>query len=125
MRVDAAGRVDIVDRAKDMINRGGENVSSVEVEDVLADAPGVVEAAVVGVPDDVMGEKVGAVLVDSTADEASTSTRCSPTAAHTAGRLQECRSTDTSSTARCRATPAASCSRSRLRSDVSWGAALR
>ncbi|MEV6608494.1 AMP-binding protein [Kutzneria sp. NPDC051319] len=63
VRVDAAGRVVIVDRAKDMINRGGENVSSVEVEDVLSDAPGVVEVAVVGVPDDVMGEKVGALLV--------------------------------------------------------------
>lgn len=61
--VDEAGRICIVDRAKDMINRGGENVASIEVEDALSDAPGVVEAAVVGVPDDVMGEKVGVVLV--------------------------------------------------------------
>ena len=53
----------IVDRAKDIIIRGGENISSVEVEDALAGAPGVAEAAVIAVPDDVMGEKVGAVVV--------------------------------------------------------------
>ncbi|MFJ3660042.1 class I adenylate-forming enzyme family protein [Streptomyces sp. NPDC090119] len=62
VRVDPAGRVHIVDRAKDIINRGGENVSSVEVETVLLTAPGVADAAVLAVPDDVMGEKVGAVL---------------------------------------------------------------
>ena len=62
-RVDADGRVYIVDRLKDMINRGGENVYSLEVENVLAAAPGVFEVAVVGVPDVMMGEKVGAVLV--------------------------------------------------------------
>ncbi|WP_203336729.1 class I adenylate-forming enzyme family protein [Nocardioides limicola] len=62
-RVDDEGLVYIVDRAKDMINRGGENVYCVEVENALAGAPGVAEAAVVGVPDPVMGEKVGAVIV--------------------------------------------------------------
>lgn len=62
-RIDADGLVYIVDRAKDMINRGGENVYCVEVENALAGAPGVFEAAVIGVPDEVMGEKVGAVLV--------------------------------------------------------------
>jgi acyl-CoA synthetase (AMP-forming)/AMP-acid ligase II len=62
-RIDAEGLIYIVDRAKDMINRGGENVYCVEVENALAGAPGVYEAAVVGVPDEVMGEKVGAVLV--------------------------------------------------------------
>jgi acyl-CoA synthetase (AMP-forming)/AMP-acid ligase II len=62
-RIDAEGLVYIVDRAKDMINRGGENVYCVEVENALAGAPGVYEAAVVGVPDEVMGEKVGAVVV--------------------------------------------------------------
>jgi acyl-CoA synthetase (AMP-forming)/AMP-acid ligase II len=62
VRVDDAGRVHIIDRTKDIINRGGENVSSVEVENALATAPGVAEAAVVAVPDAVMGEKVGAVL---------------------------------------------------------------
>ena len=62
-RIDDEGRTYIVDRAKDMINRGGENVYSVEVENALAGAPGLAEAAVVGVPDDMMGEKVGAVVV--------------------------------------------------------------
>lgn len=68
VRVDDAGRVHIVDRIKDIINRGGENVSSIEVEAVLLSAPGVVDAAVVPVPDDVMGEKVGAILVSASGD---------------------------------------------------------
>ena len=62
-RVDADGLLYIVDRKKDMINRGGENVYSIEVENVLAGAPGVGEAAVVAVADEMMGEKVGAVIV--------------------------------------------------------------
>ncbi len=62
-RVDADGLIYIVDRKKDMINRGGENVYSIEVENVLAGAPAVGEAAVVAVPDEMMGEKVGAVIV--------------------------------------------------------------
>ncbi|MGV0768439.1 class I adenylate-forming enzyme family protein [Mycobacterium syngnathidarum] len=62
VRVDDAGRVHVIDRMKDLINRGGEKISSVEVEAVLLAAPGVAEAAVVAVPDAVMGEKVGAVL---------------------------------------------------------------
>lgn len=62
VRTDEFGRVYVVDRVKDIIVRGGEKVSSIEVEAVLVEAPGVVEAAVVPVPDDVMGEKVGAVL---------------------------------------------------------------
>jgi acyl-CoA synthetase (AMP-forming)/AMP-acid ligase II len=62
-RIDEDGLLYIVDRKKDMINRGGENVYSIEVENVLAGAPGVGEAAVVAVPDEMMGEKVGAVLV--------------------------------------------------------------
>lgn len=62
-RIDDEGLVYIADRIKDMINRGGENVYSVEVENALAGAPGVAESAVVAVPDTVMGEKVGAVVV--------------------------------------------------------------
>ncbi len=62
-RIDAEGLLYIVDRAKDMINRGGENVYSIEVESALVGAPGVNEAAVVPVPDEMMGEKVGAVIV--------------------------------------------------------------
>jgi long-chain acyl-CoA synthetase len=64
-RVDEDGLLYIVDRKKDMINRGGENIYSIEVENVLAGAPGVGEAAVVAVPDEMMGEKVGAVIVPS------------------------------------------------------------
>ncbi len=62
-RVDSDGLLYIVDRKKDMINRGGENVYCIEVENVLAAAPGVGEVAVVPVPDEMMGEKVGAVIV--------------------------------------------------------------
>jgi acyl-CoA synthetase (AMP-forming)/AMP-acid ligase II len=62
VRVDDAGRVYIVDRLKDIINRGGENVSSVEVEAALLAAPNVADACVLAVADEVMGEKVGAVL---------------------------------------------------------------
>lgn len=63
--IDDDGLVTIVDRIKDMINRGGENVYCVEVENVLAGAPGVYEVAVIAVPDPMMGEKVGAVIVPS------------------------------------------------------------
>jgi acyl-CoA synthetase (AMP-forming)/AMP-acid ligase II len=62
-RIDEQGFVQIVDRKKDMICRGGENVYCVEVENVLAAHGSVFEVAVVGVPDEVMGEKVGAVVV--------------------------------------------------------------
>jgi long-chain acyl-CoA synthetase len=62
-RVSEQGLVYVLDRKKDMINRGGENVYSVEVENGLIGAPGVGEVAVVGVPDEMMGEKVGAVIV--------------------------------------------------------------
>lgn len=62
-RIDDDGRVYIVDRKKDMINRGGENVYCVEVENALAAHPDVGEVAVVGVADSMMGEKVGAVVV--------------------------------------------------------------
>jgi acyl-CoA synthetase (AMP-forming)/AMP-acid ligase II len=68
-RVDPDGLLYIVDRKKDMINRGGENVYSIEVENALAGAPGVGEAAVVAVPDDMMGEKVGAVIVPAAGAE--------------------------------------------------------
>jgi acyl-CoA synthetase (AMP-forming)/AMP-acid ligase II len=61
--IDEDGFVSIVDRTKDMINRGGENVYSIEVENALALHPAVAEASVVGVADQVMGEKVGAVVV--------------------------------------------------------------
>jgi len=62
-RIDQDGFVQIVDRKKDMVNRGGENVYCVEVENALAAHPAVFEVAVMGVPDAMMGEKVGALIV--------------------------------------------------------------
>jgi long-chain acyl-CoA synthetase len=61
-RIDEEGFVYIVDRAKDMVIRGGENVYSVEIETVLFEHPAVVDAAVIGVPHPVLGEEVGAVI---------------------------------------------------------------
>lgn len=61
--MDEHGFIYIMDRAKDMINRGGEKIFSVEVENVLLAHPDVLEAAVVGVPDHVFGESVKAVIV--------------------------------------------------------------
>jgi fatty-acyl-CoA synthase len=61
--VDEDGYLTIVDRKKDMINSGGENVSSREVEEVLYRHPAVAEVAVVGIPDDRWIEAVCAVVV--------------------------------------------------------------
>ena len=62
-RVDEDGYFFIVDRKKDMIIRGGYNVYPREIEEVLYEHPAVLEAAVVGVPDEEMGEEVGAAVV--------------------------------------------------------------
>ena len=61
--MDAEGYVYLVDRAKDMIVTGGENVYSVEVEAALYAHPAVLEAAVFGIPHDILGEQVHAVVV--------------------------------------------------------------
>jgi len=61
--VDAEGYVNIVDRRKDMIVTGGENVYSTEVENVLYMHPKVLEAAVFGIPDEKWGESVTAAVV--------------------------------------------------------------
>ena len=61
-RIDDEGFVYIVDRAKDMVIRGGENVYCVEVEAALHEHPAVADAAVIGIPHDVLGEEVGAVV---------------------------------------------------------------
>jgi fatty-acyl-CoA synthase len=72
--VDSEGYVNIVDRKKDMIVTGGENVYSTEVENVLYSHPSILEAAVIGVPDATWGEAVKAVVVlkegeESTAEQ--------------------------------------------------------
>jgi fatty-acyl-CoA synthase len=81
-RFDAEGRLEVVGRVKDTIITGGENVDPAEVENALADLPGVVEIAVSGTPDEVWGEVVTAFLVSDS---------CEPTLddvrAHLDGRL--------------------------------------
>jgi len=57
------GSINIVDRAKDVIITGGENVSSIEVEDALYQHPAVLECAVIGVPDEKWGETIKALVV--------------------------------------------------------------
>jgi long-chain acyl-CoA synthetase len=62
-RIDEDGFVFIVDRAKDMVNRGGENVYCSEVESAIYEHPAIAEAAVFGIPDDRLGEDVAAAVV--------------------------------------------------------------
>ena len=62
-KVDEDGYFFIVDRKKELIIRGGYNVYPREVEEVLYEHPAVQEAAVVGVPDEALGEEVGAAVV--------------------------------------------------------------
>lgn len=73
--MDAAGRLYIVDRLKDMIISGGENVYPTEVEQVIHQLPEVLECAVIGLPDEKWGERVHAVV------------RCRPGSALTAEAL--------------------------------------
>lgn len=61
--VDEYGHIDIVDRKKDVIISGGENISSIEVEGVLYEHPAVLEAAVVSIPHEKWGEVPHAVIV--------------------------------------------------------------
>jgi long-chain acyl-CoA synthetase len=61
-RQDSDGYFSIVDRKKDMIIRGGLNVYPREIEEVLYEHPAVAEAAVIGVPDQMLGEEVAAVV---------------------------------------------------------------
>ncbi len=61
-RLDEEGFLFIVDRAKDMLIRGGENIYCVEVENVLYDHPDVMDAALVGVPHRTLGEEPAAVV---------------------------------------------------------------
>jgi long-chain acyl-CoA synthetase len=69
--VDEDGYFFIVDRKKDMIIRGGYNVYPREIEEVLYEHPAVSEAAVIGVPDDSLGEEVAAMVVLKDGAEAS------------------------------------------------------
>ena len=62
-RIDDEGYLSITDRKKDVIITGGENVSSIEVEDALFSHPAVTEVAVIGIPDEKWGEMVTALVV--------------------------------------------------------------
>ena len=61
-RIDEEGFLFIIDRAKDMLIRGGENIYCVEVENVLYDHPAVMDAALVGIPHKTLGEEPAAVV---------------------------------------------------------------
>jgi long-chain acyl-CoA synthetase len=73
-RMDEEGFLFLLDRAKDMLIRGGENIYCIEVESALYDYPAIMDAAVVGIPHKVLGEEVGAVVqlkpeTDATVDQ--------------------------------------------------------
>lgn len=89
--MDDRGYVRITGRLKDMIIRGGENVFPAEIENRLYEHPSIANAAVVGVPDDVWGEQIGAVVQvtdGSTLDIAALSEFCRETLApHKVPRL--------------------------------------
>jgi long-chain acyl-CoA synthetase len=121
-RIDADGLLYIVDRAKDMINRGGENVYSIEVESALAGAPGVGEAAVIPVPDDMMGEKVGAVIVPA-GDELDVDA----VIVHVRDRIADFKVPQyvTIRSEPLPRSPAGKVLKTRLRDDIEWGEPLR
>jgi acyl-CoA synthetase (AMP-forming)/AMP-acid ligase II len=83
--VDDEGYVVIADRKKDVIITGGENVSSIEVEDCLFQHPAVAEVAVIGVPDEKWGETIKALVVlrpDASVDEAGLIEHCRSKMSH-------------------------------------------
>jgi|SRR5215217_1129184 len=61
-RIDEEGFCFIIDRAKDMLIRGGENIYCIEVENILYDHPAVMDAALIGIPHRILGEEPGAVV---------------------------------------------------------------
>ena len=61
--IDAGGSLTLIGRIKDMLLRGGENVACLEVEGALAAHKDILEAAVIGIPDERLGERVGAAIV--------------------------------------------------------------
>lgn len=72
-KIDEDGFVYIMDRKKDMINRGGEKIFSIEVENALYNHPAVLEVAVVGIPDQMYGEQIKAFIVKKEDEDATES----------------------------------------------------
>jgi long-chain acyl-CoA synthetase len=70
-KIDEEGFLYVVDRKKDMLLRGGENIYCIEVEDVLYQHPAVMDAALVGIPHRTLGEEPGAVVTLKPGTEAS------------------------------------------------------
>jgi fatty-acyl-CoA synthase len=83
--IDDDGYLTISDRKKDVIITGGENVSSIEVEDVVFSHPAVAEVAVIGVPDDRWGELVTAIVVVAEGEQVSEEEIIAHCKAHIAG----------------------------------------
>ena len=108
-KVDEGGYLFITGRKKDLIIRGGENISPGEIENVPRSPPRVEEAAVIGVPDAEWGEVVKAVIVPQRRPASSPPRRSTPTRRPTWPRSRP-RSTTPSST-NSRATPWAKSSR--------------
>jgi long-chain acyl-CoA synthetase len=80
-RVDSDGFITVVDRIKDMIVTGGENVFSIEVENAVAAHAAVSQCAVIGIPDPKWGESVHAIVVlrpNMSATEAELIDHCRP-----------------------------------------------
>ncbi|TQC41750.1 long-chain fatty acid--CoA ligase [Rhodococcus sp. WS4] len=75
-RLDGDGVLTVAERKKDMIITGGENVYPTEVEDVLQTLPGVREVGVVGLPDEVWGQRIAAVVVGNGISEAELTAQC-------------------------------------------------
>lgn len=74
VEIDDAGRVRVVGRTADFVIRGGKNISIVEIEELVGEHPSVSDVAVVGVPDDIFGERVCAVVVPDAGDHLDTET---------------------------------------------------
>ncbi len=106
-RIDEEGFVYIVDRAKDMVIRGGENVYCAEVEAAMFEHPAVDDAAVIGIPDDEFGEQVGASYGSGRARRPPP--RSSGSSSAGGWRPSRCRSDSGSGRPSCRAIPAARC----------------
>ncbi len=98
--LDADGYLFLVDRVKDMIVTGGENVYSVEVENAIASHPAVEQVAVIGIPSEKWGEAVHAIVVVREGDRSPRS-RSSTTAA-SGSPATRCRSRWSSAPSRCR-----------------------